>query len=188
MAIHFIDTETTGLDASVHEIIEIAIITDYGDGRVNRWSTRIKPSRIEDAQPRALELNGYAYKSHLWDDAPSFEEVYEDHLWNKWEKGDLVVGHNVAFDAEFYREECKRIDAPFSNFPWTKIDTVTLVHEHLTPMGLRSHSLDSIRTFLHWSSKGAHTALKDADDCRRLYWCLLRRQHNNTITKGEKSE
>jgi len=187
MAIHFIDTETTGLDASVHEIIEIAIITDYGDGRVETWSSRVKPKRIEDADPMALQINGYDSAKEKWDDAPTFEEVYQDHLWNKWRKGDIVVGHNIAFDAEFYREECKRLAAP-DTFPWTKIDTVTLVHEHLMPMGLKSLSLDKIRTFLHWSSKGAHTALKDAEDCRRLYWCLLRRQHDNTITKGEKSE
>jgi DNA polymerase-3 subunit alpha (Gram-positive type) len=185
MAIHFIDTETTGLYASVHEIIEIAIITEYGDGRVERWSTLIKPKRIEDADPKALEINGYDADKGKWDDAPTFEEVYESHLWDKWRRGDIAVGHNIAFDAEFYREECKRIDAP-NLLPFTKIDTVTLAHEHLMPMGLKSLSLDKIRTFLHWSSKGAHTALKDAEDCRKLYWCLLRRQNHNNI--GEKKK
>ena len=45
MAIHFIDTETTGLDASRHEIIEIAVITEYGDGKKERWCRKVKPSR-----------------------------------------------------------------------------------------------------------------------------------------------
>lgn len=183
MAIHFIDTETTGLDASVHEIIEIAIITENGDGDIKRWCTKIKPQRIEDADPKALEVNGYNEED--WRDAPTFQEVY-DTLWHMWCKDDIIVGHNIAFDAEFLREEAKRIwdcYRPDNFIPRTKIDTVTLAHEHLTPMGLLSLSMGSIRSFLDWSYEGAHTALKDAEDCRKLYWCLLRRQNYNQVIK-----
>jgi len=183
MAIHFIDTETTGLDASVHEIIEIAIITENGDGDIKRWCTKIKPQRIEDADPKALEVNGYNEED--WRDAPTFEEVYEHCLWDKWDNEDIMVGHNIAFDAEFLREECRRIGEWQTDqyFPRTKIDTITLAHEHLMPMGLLSLSMGSIRSFLDWSYEGAHTALKDAEDCRKLYWCLLRRQNYNQVIK-----
>ena len=34
--------------------------------------------------------------------------------------------------------------------------------------------MDTIREYLGWSTEGAHTALKDTHDTRRLYWTLVR--------------
>lgn len=46
---------------------------------------------------------------------------------------------------------------------------MTLAYEHLVPKGLGSLSLDRIRGFLGWSHDGAHTAMVDTRDCRRLF-------------------
>ena len=40
----FLDTETTGLDVfSGHELLSIAVITEWPDGRIERWESLIKP-------------------------------------------------------------------------------------------------------------------------------------------------
>ena len=179
--LHFVDTETTGLDCFKHEIIEIAIITELGDGRIERWCTKVKPQRLLEASPKALEINGYT--DEAWEDAPYMNEVIEI-IQEKLRKG-IIVGHNIPFDIGFIKEAYRRCGLDPNDkkkgIARYKIDTITLAHEHLQPMGMWFLGLDSIRKFLGWSRENAHTALKDAEDCRKLYWCLLRKNwaHNN---------
>ena len=65
----FIDTETTGLNPDVHEIIELALIVCKqisvpGRGPkieiIKEYEWKIKPARIDLAQEDALRINGYA--------------------------------------------------------------------------------------------------------------------------------
>ena len=79
MIITVLDTETTGLNRSEHEIIEIAlisyIIAANGDKYVLKtFESKIKPGHIESASPEALKINGYSEEA--WSSAPRFEEVY----------------------------------------------------------------------------------------------------------------
>jgi len=173
--LHFVDTETTGLDCFKHEIIEIAIITELGDGSIERWCTKVKPERLLEASPEALKINGYT--DAAWADAPCMAQVIEV-IRDKLCKGTLV-GHNIPFDVGFIREAYRRCGLDSSlkenRIGRHNVDTITLAHEHLHPMGLSSLSLDSIRTFVGWGHDNSHTALQDAEDCRKLYWSLLRK-------------
>lgn len=170
----FVDTETTHLDPSIGEIIEIAIIIVYPDG-LNWWSRpkasliyhrKIKPKRIEDAHPKALEINGY--NEIGWKDARPFEE-HASYISHLLEYG-IIIGHNVDFDYRFIVEEMKRsgFDRRIS---YHRLDTKGLAFEHLP---IKRYSMDYIRDFFGWSKSGAHTALKDAQDCKRLYFSLIR--------------
>lgn len=185
--LHFIDTETTGLDSRHHEIIELAIITEYGDGRIERWCSKIRPVFISRASDKALKINGYSAES--WIDAPTFAEVFPI-VQDKLRKG-ILIGHNVSFDVDFIKEAYRRVganpDEKKTGLAYYKVDTMTLAHEHLQPLGMWFLGLNSIRGFLGWSKEGAHTALKDAEDCRRLYWSLLRKQwtHNDVVPSLE---
>jgi DNA polymerase III epsilon subunit-like protein len=167
----FLDTETTGLDPITNEIVEIAIIRERPDGTlIDEWSTKVKPQRIETAHPRALEVNGY--NEAAWADAPLFDDIADevaDRLLDC-----VLIGHNVAFDHGFIKEALKRAGSKV-RLPYHKIDTVTLVYEHLAPLGCTSLSLDRVREFLGWSKDGAHTALQDTQDCRKLYHHLTGR-------------
>lgn len=167
----FIDTETTGLSPTKHEVIEVAIIREWVDGHLDEWSTKIKPLQIETAHPKALEINGYADHPELWDNAPTFPEVAEEIISRL--EGCVIVGHNVGFDQRFLQEGIKRTGSEVQ-LPYHEVDTVTLVFARLVPQGCPSMSLDRVREFLGWSKEGAHTALTDARDCRRLYHELSR--------------
>ena len=162
----FIDTETTGLDASVHEVIEVAIIKEHPDGRLERWQSLIRPKDLDSAHPKALAMNGYNEAPERWDSAPYSEHVAEDIAARL--KGCVIVGHNVGFDLKFLQANFDREGLKY-RLPYHKVDTVSLAYEHLVPCGLESLSLDKIRHFLDWGTEGAHTAMKDAKDARRLY-------------------
>lgn len=167
----FIDTETTGLDPQIHEVIEVAIIKEYADGSVERFHTLIRPVDIATAHPKALEINGYAADPSRWENAP-----YMEHTAGKIAdllKGCVIVGHNVGFDLDMLQSGFDRAGLRY-RLPYHKVDTVTLAYEHLVPCGLESVSMDKIRKFLGWSMDDAHTALKDAEDARRLYRLLNR--------------
>ena len=182
---HFVDTETTGLDNRRHEVIELAILTDYPNGKKERWVSKIKPLHIDTADPKALEINGYSEEE--WESAPYFAEVYEE-VQKRLRVG-LIVGHNIQFDMNFIKEHFKRMGKdPDKYYPssvpahsrvegvsrrW--IDTQVLAHEHLTPMGLSGLGLDAIRRFMGWDTEGAHRAEQDAEDTRALYYSLIRR-------------
>ena len=160
----FIDIETTGLISGYHEIIEIAII---GDGF--EYHKKLKPSRLELADPRALAINGYTSKE--WREASEPYNVAIEVA--QILKGCTIVAHNPHFDMEFITELCEKYELPCL---WKRryIDTITLAYEHLKPCGIESVSLSSCRAFFGWSQIGAHTALQDARDCRRLFYKLTR--------------
>ena len=167
MAICFIDTETTGLDATRHEIIEIAIV--IWDGQTKRvYNQKIYPSHIQTADPVALKINGY--NPDAWADAPYFKE--QAATIARLLSGNTVVGHNVQFDLDFITRQLKSAGAPLPRI--RTVDTCTLVHEHLIPIGCPGHGLDKVRAFLGWVRPNAHTAFVDAMDCYHLYQLLVR--------------
>jgi DNA polymerase-3 subunit epsilon len=166
MVIAFIDTETTGLDPSRAEVIEFAAVKVSEDGTEEVFHTLVCPQRIDDADVRALEINGYARHPERWDTAPTMAEVGPQIL--AFLKGTVICGHNVAFDEAMLNANLAKAGAK-GRIPYHKVDTVTLAYEHLVPLGLERLSLDSIRAFLGWSKVGSHTAMKDAEDVQRLY-------------------
>lgn len=165
----FVDTETTGLDPVEHELLEVAVIKEVDGVVTDRWVRKIKPTHLENAEPKALEANGYSPEK--WADAVPFETVAQE-LADLIGRG-TMVGHNVNFDAGFIGNSLKRAGVK-ANLNHHAVDTLTLAREHLRPCGIGSLRLDNIREFLGWSLDGAHTALVDAEDARRLYYLLLR--------------
>ena len=122
--------------------------------------------------PKALEINGYAADPSPWDIAPYMSEVgREIGAFTKGAKA--ICGHNVSFDENMIKAAFKRHSVE-GRIPYHKIDTVTLAHEHLTPLGLHKVSLDKIRGFLGWSMESAHTAMKDTEDAMTLFDLLWR--------------
>jgi len=162
----FLDSETTGLTPGKHEVIEVAVLV--GD-TLHHWMVR--PERLEDAEPKALEVNGYAARPERWDGAKTMREVGPEIM--RVLKGTVVVGHNVGFDLDMLNGHMRKVGLN-PHLPYHKVDTVTLAYTRLVPLGLGKLSLDAIREFLGWSKEGAHTAAKDVTDTARLYELLTR--------------
>lgn len=162
----FVDTETTHLDSSIGEIIEIAIIIDHPGRGSLVWSKKIKPMRIEDADPKALEINGYNEED--WETALPFSHYANYICWLL--RAGVIIGHRVDFDLGFIRAGLERAGVE-EKITHRKIDTIQLAMEHLP---LSKYSMYSIRKFFGWSHKKSHTALKDCKDCRKLYYTVVR--------------
>jgi DNA polymerase III subunit epsilon len=185
----FVDVETTGLDPSRHEVIEVAVVfDDYVFRRVGApwamrlrreepdvamWHTRIRPERIGDADPKALAVN--RYDPARWADAPTASEVADDivALLTRDGADPIIVGHNVSFDRDFLNA-LLRSTGHNAKVSHHTVDTVTLCYEHLVPCGLEWLSLDNVRRFMGIPTEGSHSALKDAIDARELYRRLIR--------------
>ena len=170
-----LDTETTGLDPAVHEIIEICM---YKPECGSTYITKIKPQNLELASPKALEINGY--NEEEWADAPTFDEVILE--IGEWLHKHVVVGHNVQFDLNMLKGNLKRSDLnDHVRIPYHCIDTVTLAQEHLVPMGLESVSLRAVRGFLGISQEGAHRAKKDVMDTNTVFNKLFRMRKRDKL-------
>ncbi len=71
------DIETSGLDASVHEILELAVVViDPQTLRPrDQYHTRVKPTNIRTGASRALEVAGYSPQA--WRTALPLEDALE---------------------------------------------------------------------------------------------------------------
>jgi DNA polymerase III epsilon subunit-like protein len=154
----WLDTETTGLSAKKHEIIEFAAARE--DGAV--LEMKIQPQRIENAHPKALEVNGYSEEA--WAEAVTPAEAVESiiEFARGCEMAPMYAGHNVNFDWCFlqalFEQEGRIDDWPFH---YHNLDTMVLAQEHLKPLGQRSVSLHYVCKTLRVSNKSEHTALAD---------------------------
>ena len=95
------DVETTGLSASNHRVLEIALVTADPSGRVlDEWSTRLNPQ----GPVGATHIHGItdADVAH----APLFADVLDE--LNVRLAGAAVVAHNARFDQAFLRAEYAR--------------------------------------------------------------------------------
>lgn len=160
----FIDTETTGLDPLVHEIIEFSIITP-----TTCLTRKVKPEFIYRASPTALEINGYSEEG--WANAIS-KKAAVDLLYFHL-KGHIMAGQNIAFDRGFVKalfQEVGREDE-FNSLQRRTLELMSLVYEHLSPHGIKSLSLSETCRFLKITVNNAHTAF---DDCLRTKQCFER--------------
>ncbi len=177
----FFDIETTSLDPKRSAVLEISIITDWDNGNTDTWTTKIKPKpvELEFASEEALKICGYNESD--WSDAPTFEEVAET-IAKKLRFGPIIA-HNIDFDvshltAVFERYGYKKWtrDIPDSetaktySFGYPKIDTCALAYLFLPT---ERQNLDTLREHFDISPEGAHTAEKDVQDCRQVFYSIV---------------
>lgn len=171
--ITFIDTETTGLDESRHEIIELAAIRTTGPDfeviKQNSW--KIKPGRIETASAQALRINGYSEEA--WEGAPSISHVLSELI--PFLEGAIPAGHNVQFDLRFLKVAWNAWPGLEPDMNYRSLDTVSLVF----PLALLGEttgvSLSKVHSILcPRESKPTHRALADALASRQIAIAAMR--------------
>ena len=176
--ISYFDVETTSLDPTKGEIIQICVVTEDRDGNLKEWSTKIRPRLQEGTYDRsALKINNFRARDYI--DAPIFEDV-ADTIVEKLRWGPIVA-HNASFDISFvesnlerytdwkrgnrtdYNEKTYRLGYPV-------IDTVALSYL-LVPS--ERQNLMALREYLEIDTDGGHEAVKDVYDCRTVFWHCL---------------
>lgn len=95
MKIIVLDTETTGLNPDIDELLQVSIIDDREDILFNSY---IKPKATE--WPDAQRVNGIT--PELVSDAPTIEEV-RGIISTYTACADVIIGYNGGFDLDFLR-------------------------------------------------------------------------------------
>jgi DNA polymerase III alpha subunit (gram-positive type) len=132
------DIETTGLDAAVHEIIELAVlVVDQKTLKVlDRYQAKIKPQNIRTGAKRALEVAGYS--EHAWRNAVSLETALQAYATKAQDA--VFCSYNVYLAYSFIDAGMKAtgVEDPTD---YHRLDLFTLAWSRV---GLSSPNLDSI--------------------------------------------
>lgn len=155
-----VDVETSGLDATKHRVIEVAVSQLSPAGQIEReWSTLLRP-RGGTGPVHIHGITGADLR-----DAPRFADVVS--TLRDLLDGRILVAHNAAFDWAFLAHEAarSRTTLPVEE----RLCTVTLARQ----LGIPSRNLRLGTLAEHWGIEvtQAHRA---ADDVRVLVEVLRR--------------
>lgn len=188
-----IDVETTGLDHTIHEVIQLSIIPLNIDLEPRRDVTpldiMIMPDYPECLDPKAMTVN----KIKMVDiKLRGFDREYAREMLNKWwEKLNLPynkfgsrqcrlvpLGHNFSFDKGFLFQWLG--EEYFDYFSFRHIDTMMLGAYRNDRAAWRGERVPYSKLTLNWmcnqhgiSNEGAHNSLIDCMRTAKLYKALL---------------
>jgi DNA polymerase III epsilon subunit family exonuclease len=146
-----VDTETTGTDPKMADLVEIAAVRVRGRELVDRWSTLVNPGRPIVGN----QLHGLTDKDVAGAPAPA-EAVRQLLAF----VGDgTIVGHNIGFDIGFLQQAHGE---GFRFEPSSYLDTLVLARETF-PGVPESYKLADLARFLGVESVTSHRALPDAE-------------------------
>src|SRR5688572_23974786 len=118
----FIDIELTGLNLARHEIVEIGCVLTTPELKIiEEFELKIKPERIEDADPVSLKISHYDEKK--WKSAYTLEEAMK--ILADKVKDSIMVGHNVAFDSGFLEAAFGKTGV-LNTLHYHKLDTISI--------------------------------------------------------------
>jgi DNA polymerase-3 subunit epsilon len=156
----FVDLETTGLDPRRHEILEIAVVR--ADPRTlevtGMLDLRVRPGRIEDADPAALGIN--AWSAEAWRDAVPLDIALV--RAKPLLEGALLAGHNISFDRIFLDAAWNASGVPAPDLDHHVLDTATMAWPLHAAGLVESLSLDVVCETLGIDTGQPHRALADA--------------------------
>ena len=147
-----IDTETSGLSASAHRVVEVGVcVTDIEFAPLATWHTMINPQ----APVTNSHIHGLGVEDLVR--APVFAEIAAT-LAGQLE-GLRAIAHNAGFDARFLDAEYARLNTAFCTDPqFSWIDSLQIARQ-LVPT---PHNLASLCTRLKITNPLPHAALGDA--------------------------
>lgn len=132
------DIETTGLDASVHEIIELAVVVvdQHTLKPTDRYHVRVRPTHLKTAAKRALEVVGYTDRA--WREAVDLETALA--TYSKKVRDAVFCSYNVFLAYSFLDAGFKAtgVEDPTD---YHRLDLFTLAWSRL---GMTSLNFDQI--------------------------------------------
>ncbi|GAC1621748.1 MAG: DNA polymerase III subunit epsilon [Nevskia sp.] len=160
------DTETTGLEAREHRVIEIGAIEMRGRRPVGEWHRYLNPDR--DSDPGALEVHGLT--TRFLADKPRFAQVADDLV--ALLRGCELIIHNAAFDVGFIDREFERAGRPERVEQLCQVTDTWKIAKRLHP-GQKA-SLDALckRYGIDNSHRDLHGALLDARLLAEVYLAM----------------
>jgi DNA polymerase-3 subunit epsilon/ATP-dependent DNA helicase DinG len=155
-----LDVETTGLEAGVDEVIEIAAVKFRDDEVLETFQQLVKPRH--SLPLKIARLTGIT--DEMLADAPRFSAVAPS--FATFVKSYPVVGHSVGFDLRMLQAQGMR-------FPQQSYDTFEMAT--LLMPEAPSYSLSTLASMLGIVHNEAHRALADSDATRQVFMHMVRR-------------
>lgn len=156
------DLETTGLEPTKDEIIEIGACKIVNGKIEEVFSTFVKPNR--KIPKEITDLTGIT--NQMVEDAPSINYVLPD--FYKFCYNSTMVAHNIAFDISFIHNISKKLSYNFDN---PNMDTMVMAREKLP--GLKNYKLGTIVDRLGVVLDNAHRAVNDATATAKVFIKLM---------------
>ena len=145
------DFETTGLESTVCEIIEIGAVKVINGKISETFSCLVKPKKAISE-----EITGITgITNDMVADAYSIEQVLQD--FYKFTYNCVLSAYNIAFDYNFLYAASKKQGFVFDN---RQIDSMFLAKTKLP--GLKNYKLKTVATALNINLDNAHRAVYDA--------------------------
>ncbi|MGL5416538.1 MAG: 3'-5' exonuclease [Clostridium sp.] len=169
------DVESTGVDVTEDEIIQIAAIRLDRNGReIETFERFIKPSKSVGS---SAYIHGFTDEELDMKGEPK-EVVFKDFL--KFIEGKVVVGHNVNYDISILSSELSRLNMEKILVKGV-YDTLEIYRRFHG--GLKNHKLEYLSQVFEVKNKPTHDALDDI----RATGEILTKEINKRI-KGERKE
>jgi len=152
------DFETTGLDATINEIVEIGAVKIKDGKIIETFETLIKPKN--SITEETTKIHGIT--NEMVENAPSIEQALPD--FYKFTRGAVLSAYNIAFDYNFLHIAAKRQQYNFNN---RQVDTMHLATKHLK--GLKNYKLKTVAEHLGISLEHAHRAIHDTTATAEIF-------------------
>ncbi len=160
------DLETTGLDCSFDDIIEIGAIKFEDNTEVSRFHSYVNIKR--DIPKKIVELTGIT--NEMIRNAPELEKTLAD--FKKFISDSVLIAHNSNFDMKFLQTNYNRfLHITLDN---SVIDTLALSRKYLK--NIQNHKLVTIKEYFD-IQVGSHNALDDCEVTSKLYQYCFEQYH-----------
>lgn len=164
----FLDLETTGLDPSKHQIIEIAALRLEGDSEES-FHAYIKQEQL--IPEKIQKLTGITGDLLDQEGKPLLEVLSALRVFIG---GSTIIGHNLPFDLGFLDQAFK--DVGVQPLKGKHIDTLALARRKLRRVP--SYKLVDLAKQIGYEYKEAHNALEDCKMTAALYCALTQDDEN----------
>lgn len=158
------DTETTGLNAAEHTIIEIAAVKMKGSEIVAEWTELIDPQL--EIGPKTTEITGITNEMLRGKD--TLDVVLRQ--FKEFTGNAILVAHNAEFDKAFINACAKRIGME----PWNNAFLDTLPLARMMYKGMRNYRLGSLAKKFNVELINAHRALDDTVALAHVFQQMLK--------------
>lgn len=181
MKILFLDVETTGLDPTIHRVVEIgASLFCSDENRLLRSICFITNDDSIEISPEITAINKIS-QSTIDNHGVDFKSVFPLLTDNFVTKADFLCGHNSPFDRAFIESELKRLGMSAWPTPW--IDTAVDIPY---PQNIQTRKLTHLAAEHEFLNPFPHTALSDVLTTYRIFSeynisDILERQASPTI-------
>ena len=179
MKVLWFDTETTGLNAVVNDVIQLSGVIEVDGENKESFDIRCQPHNYENISQEALDVHGISIEELKGYQSPKkahaeFLDILGKYV-SKFDRDDKFWpgGYNVKFDLDFVAEWFKKCgDRYFGSWQnWRALDPLPMVNllaysGKLPP--LPNHKLETICGHFKIEIK-AHDALSDVEATVKLF-------------------